>query len=268
MRIVISHDIDHLSVKEHYKDLIVPKFIGLCTLELLKNRIDARTYKKRLLGLLRRNAWNNLRELLEFDKEHKTKSTFFVAMDNALGLSYSRKQAEEAIRTIKESGFSVGVHGIEYMEKDGIIEEYDAFKRISGLDKFGVRMHYLRKNTETLKLLADAGYIYDATEYSEELAQPYKVDGMLEVPLHIMDGYLFLLQRRDLSLEQGIEYTKKMLDAAEKEDKIVTILFHQRYFSDEFPTYRRWYEWLIKYASDKGIKFASYTDLAAEAQLG
>jgi len=264
MKIIISHDIDHLSVKEHYHDLIIPKFIGLSSIELLKGNISLKTYIKRLGGLFRENAWNNLRELLEFDREHNVNSTFFVAVANDLGISYSLNEAEKAIHLIKKRGFDLGVHGIEYKNIDGISDEYNTFRRISGLKKFGIRMHYLRKNERTLDFLDKAGYVYDTTEFSEDLKQPYFIGNLLEIPLHIMDGYLFLPKYMGLSLERAINLTKNLLERAKKENKLVNILFHQRYFSDEFPRYKGWYEWLIKYATENEFEFLTYKEIARE----
>lgn len=70
MKIIISHDIDHLSVKEHFGDLILPKFVGLCMIELLKKNISFGTFKKRISGLWKEKAWNNLEEVIKFDKDH------------------------------------------------------------------------------------------------------------------------------------------------------------------------------------------------------
>jgi len=40
MKIIISHDVDHLSVKEHiFKDLIVPKFFIWQFIEFYKKNI-------------------------------------------------------------------------------------------------------------------------------------------------------------------------------------------------------------------------------------
>lgn len=111
VKLIISHDVDHLSVKEHSEDLVLPKFFGLCGIELLKGNISFGTFGERLSALSREDAWNNLEELIEFDREHGVKSTFFVAVENGLGISYDLPQAEGAINLIKNSGFDLGAHG-------------------------------------------------------------------------------------------------------------------------------------------------------------
>ena len=72
MKIIISHDIDHLSVKEHiFKDLIIPKYIFWSLLEFLKGKINFSVFLKKITGLIKKNSWNNLEELLKFDKKNK-----------------------------------------------------------------------------------------------------------------------------------------------------------------------------------------------------
>lgn len=44
-----------------------------------------------------------------------------------------------------DKGCEVGVHGIEF-EDPVLIKKYEDFREISGLDTFGTRTHYVRKN--------------------------------------------------------------------------------------------------------------------------
>jgi len=241
MKIIISHDIDHLGVKEHiFKDLIIPKYIFWSILEFIKGKISLKTFFRKIIGLFNKNAWNNLKELLEFDKLSGVNSTFFVAVNNGKGLSYSQKQAKAAIDLIKKYQFNIGVHGICYDNYGGIKKEYNDFKKISGLNNFGIRMHYLRLNQETLKNLVKIGYLFDTTVLSDNLAQEYKIDKITEIPFHIMDGDL-LGPRVNFILNQVKQKTLELLDRAEKENKkYFAILFHQRYFSEEFPQQKKW----------------------------
>ena len=262
MKIIISHDIDHLSVKEHIlKDLIIPKYIFWSSLELIKRKIPLKVFFRKIKGLFKRNAWNNLKELLEFDKQNNVNPTFFVAVNNGKGLSYSQAQAKTAIDLIKKYQFDVGVHGICYDNYEGIKKEYDDFRKISGLNNFGIRMHYLRMNTDTLENLNKVGYLFDTTVLSDNLDQEYKIDGLTEIPFHIMDGNL-LGPRQNLTLKEVKEKTVELLERAERENKkYFAILFHQRYFSDEFPKYKNWYVWLINYCKEKNYEFINYRNL-------
>ncbi len=88
MKIIVSHDVDHLSVIEHYKDLIIPKLIIRSFLEKFKGRISVKELRGRIISLFT-NKLQNIEELILFDKDNNVPSTFFVGVENGLGLSYS-----------------------------------------------------------------------------------------------------------------------------------------------------------------------------------
>lgn len=252
MKIIISHDIDHLSVKEHlFKDLIIPKYIFWSLLELSKGKISFRTFGHKISGLFKENGWNNLKELMDFDRRNGVNSTFFIGVNNAKGLIYSKEQARKAIELIKENGFDVGVHGICYDDSNGIKKEHDDFKSLSGMDKFGIRMHYLRMDDKTLDNLGSAGYLFDTTVLSNP--SDYKVKNMTEVPFQIMDSNFFG-PLENYTLEEAKKRTIEMIG----DEKYFSVLFHQRNFSDEFPDAKEWYIWLINYFKSRNFEFVSY----------
>lgn len=262
MKIIISHDIDHLSVREHiFKDLIIPKYIFWSFLELIKRKISLKIFFRKLTELFKKNAWNNLEELLNFDKKMGINPTFFIAINNGKGLSYSQKQAKQAIELIKKYNFDIGAHGICYDNYEGIKKEYEDFKKISGLEKFGFRMHYLRLNQDIFKSIARAGYLFDTTILSENLTQQHKIDNLIEIPFHIMDGNL-LGPKINYTLDEVKQKTLDVLNRAEKENKkYVAILFHLRSFGDDFFHYKNWYIWLINYCKEKKYEFINYRTL-------
>lgn len=262
MKIIISHDIDHLSVKEHIlKDLIVPKYFCWSILELIQKKISLRTFIKKITGLFKKNAWYNLPELLKFDKKNKVNSTFFIAVNKGKGLSYSKKQAKGAIELIRKHGFEVGCHGICFNNYEDIKKEFEIFKKLSGLNNFGIRIHYLRLNKKTPENLSRVGYLFDTTILSRTLKQKYKKGNLTELPFHIMEGNL-LGPKVNYTLDEVKQKTLDILNSAEKQNKLyVGILFHQRYFSDEFPQYKNWYVWLINYCKKKRYQFVDYKNL-------
>lgn len=260
MKVIISHDVDHLTVTEHFNDLIIPKFIARSKLELLRGRISLSEFYIRMRYLLG-NKWQCLEELMDYNEEQGIPATFFLGVNNGKGLAYSLDQAGEWIRRILERGFDAGVHGIAYTDKSGIDEEYRIFKEISGLENFGIRMHYLRKSEETLTLLEQAGYLYDSSVY--EFADPYLVGGMLEFPLHIMDGYIIEYNSRHQSvgLERAKELTSARIEEAEiKGCRYLNILFHDRYFNRGFKTWMSWYIWLTEWLIEHGYEFMNFRE--------
>lgn len=266
MKIIISHDVDHITVWEHKKDLIIPKFIVRSSIELVTGRIGFTGYFLRFKELVE-NKYQNLEELIGFDKENKVPSTFFIAVNKGLGLSYSLDNAKYWTEKIVEEGFDAGVHGIAFNNYDDIKDEYDTFRNLSGLKKFGIRIHYVRNSEDTLKFLDKASYIFDSTLC--KLENPFKTGNLWEFPLHIMDGYLFCKNSKwqNQTLEQGKDKTKRIIEEAYKKGiKYLTILFHDRYFSDSFRSWKDWYIWAVSYLKNRGFEFTTYREAIQELE--
>jgi len=164
MKVIISHDVDHITVWEHKKDLIIPKFLARSSIELINRSISGEEYLLRLKNIIN-NKWQNIEELMRFDKQNGIPSTFFVGVNNGLGLSYPLRDAEYWSKKILENGFDVGIHGIAYNNFNDMKKEFETFSQISGQERFGIRMHYLRNDTRTLELLSKVGYYFDSTLY-------------------------------------------------------------------------------------------------------
>ena len=266
MKVIISHDIDHITVFEHKKDLIIPKFILRSSAELLFGSVSKREYYYRFKEFLR-NKWNNIEELMDFDEKKNIPSTFFIGVSNGLGLSYSLDHSEYWIKKIIKCGFDVGIHGIAYDDIDEMKREFSIFREISGLDYFGIRMHYLRHNDKTYTYLAEIGYLFDSSRYI--LENPYRIGNMWEFPLHIMDGYIIYdgkRYQRD-KIDKIIKRTKNRLsELANLNLKYISILFHDRYFSDSFLSWKLWYINLIDYLRENGFYFISYKDAIKELE--
>ena len=266
MKIIISHDIDHITVWEHKKDLIIPKFVVRSFIEFGLQHISSFELKNRFKSLIE-NKWQNIEELMQFDKTNEIPSTFFIGVANGLGLSYSIKNADFWTKRILQEGFDVGVHGISFNNLDNMKNEYEIFKNLSGLEKFGIRMHYLRNSENMLGFLDKIGYLFDSTLY--ELRNPFKVGNLWEFPLHIMDGYIFYKNSRwqNQTLEQVKDKTKKIIENAYKNGiKYLTILFHDRYFSNSFQSWKNWYIWTIDYLKNSGFEFTSYRNAIKELE--
>jgi peptidoglycan/xylan/chitin deacetylase (PgdA/CDA1 family) len=267
MKIIISHDIDHITVFEHKKDLIIPKFIIRSFIEFGLGYISFSELGLRFRDILK-NKWNNIEELMTFNIENNVPATFFIGVNNGRCLSYSLEDSKFWINKIKEKGFKIGVHGIAYDNLDSIKTEFEIFKQISGLDKFGIRMHYLMKNDETVELLSKTGYIYDSSIYG--INNPIKIGDLWEFPLCIMDGYLVYKNSRyqNQTLEQIKDATKITLEEAyNKGINYFTILFHDRYFSDSFKTWKNWYIWLIEYLKKNNFEFIDFENAVNELNI-
>ena len=266
MKIIISHDVDHITAWEHKRDLIIPKYLVRNIIELMSGAISGKECFLRFVSLFK-NKWHNIEELIDFDGKEFIPSTFFIAVDNALGLHYSLKDAEFWISNILQNKFAVGLHGIAFDNLEDIKSEYNIFKKISKLDDFGIRMHYLRNNENTLEYLNNSGYVFDSTLY--KLQNPFKVGNIWEFPLNIMDSYLFNKNShwQNQTLEQVKDETKRKIDEVQKKNiKYFTILFHSRYFSNNFSSWKNWYIWVIEYLKNNGFEFINYREAIKELE--
>lgn len=267
MKVIISHDVDHITVWEHKRDLIIPKYIVRNLLELACKQISLSELYGRFKNIYL-NKWQNLDELMKFNKENNIPSTFFFAVSNGMGLAYSLSDAEFWIKKTISKGFDVGVHGIAFDNFSYIKKEHETFADLSGLKKFGIRMHYLKNNNNTLNFINDAGYLFDSSIF--RASSPFKVGNLWEFPLHIMDGYIVCKNTRwqNQSLQKTKDSTKKIIDTIfSRKIKYLTILFHDRYFDNSFQTWKNWYLWLVEYLKLNKFNFISYREAIKELEL-
>ncbi len=267
MKVIVSHDVDHLTFWEHSKDLIIPKFFIRNAIECLHGHIQFSEALKRS-GVIFNNRWHRLPELMAFDIEKKLPSTFFFGVNNGCNLAYSLRNAETWIHYAIEKGFDVGVHGIGYQNFEEIQREFSTLKSISGKSQFGIRMHYLRQNDDTINHLSRTGYLFDSTiRATPANILPYKAGEMWELPLHIMDGDIIECGKRygNKSLKEAQALTSALIDNIfEKQTEYLTILFHDRYFDDSFSIWRDWYIWVVEYLKSSEFEFIGYPQAVKE----
>lgn len=267
MKIIISHDVDHLHSTDHiFHDWIIEKFWIRAFLHLFQKKITKKTFLNRMkYPFLKR--YERLQEIMDIDKKYAVPSTFFFGVRRGLGMSYGKKKAVYYIRQVIKQGFETGVHGIAFEDPALMKKEYEMFSDVIGRSDFGIRIHYVRRGDKTLSLLSEIGYLYDSTEFDKSgkvFHKPYKTGNMWEFPLYIMDGYIL----RNRSLKDGIFATKEAIrQAEEKGMPYCTILFHDYlYNKDCFPLEYSWYNWLIKYLKENRYEFISYKNAVKELE--
>lgn len=266
MKVIVSHDVDSLYVSDHFKDLIIPKFYIRSIISFLKGRMSIKNFAKSMLYIFNKRL-HHIPEIIEIDKEYNIPSIFFFGMRNGLGMSYSQKKAKVWIQYIINKGFDVGVHGIEFEDYDLMKKEYDDFSKLSGLNSFGIRNHYVRYNDETFKKQSEIGYLFDSSYFNKnkiELKGPYKVGDMWEFPLYIMEVYL---NNKHITLAEAKKQTINIMKEAEdKGIKYFTFLFHDNHFCDKYPFYFEYYKWFVEYCRYNNVKFISYREAIKELE--
>lgn len=231
MNVIVSHDIDHLTASEHYfRDLIVPKHLVRTKLEFLDGKISFAEVCNRYMELLR-NKFHNLAELKAFNDAMGIPNTFFIGVRNGSGLSYPLHKAVLAATKLMENNCKVYLHGIHYETTALILQEKELFEKHLRTDAKGIRMHYIRKDEDTLSRFAEAGFLFDSTMH--EFRDPYKVGGLWEFPFQIMDGWVIEAgkRRQSKTLEEAKDETKRIIEKAQQMNlQYLGIDFHDRYF--------------------------------------
>lgn len=193
--LVLTHDIDALSVKE--LPLLSRTFWGFayrCLIvnsrRILTRRLSFLEYMSSLkqalslpfikLGLARDPWQQSLQIMLEIEKRYGIRSTlFFIPFParpghtpggepapNNRAAYYKLEKYKDLLQQLEREGWEVGVHGIDaYLNLEYAKFELEAVRRlIPGKEKVGIRMHWLyHKGKETWRILDKAGYAYDAT---------------------------------------------------------------------------------------------------------
>jgi len=259
MKAIISHDIDHFTLSEHrFKDLIVSKFFIRSYLEFVKGKISIGEFVLRHADLFV-NKWQNIDELISFNHSYEVPTTFFVAVEKGLGLSYSNQQARYWLKRIKDQNCQVGLHLIEYMDLAKINYDKELFAELSGIKEFGTRIHYIRSSKDTFSNLSKAGFSFDSSDLNYKA--PYKIGEMWQFPFQIMDGYVIQAPKRwqSRNLEQAKEETLRMLDECAKHQlPYIGIDFHDRYFNNRFVTWKEWYMWLVDHLSTQKVELIDF----------
>ncbi len=259
MKAIISHDIDHITVTEHLlRDTIVPKYIARIQIEFVLGKISSREYILRWSEFFK-NKWQNIDELITFNNIKGVPSSFFIAVDKGIGLNYTNEHALVWIEQMKSRGCEIGVHGIRYENSDSVKNELNSFLKLSGLTNAGMRMHYVKRNEDSLNYFNEAGYSYDSTIHTFE--NPYKIGNMWEFPFQIMDGWILENGKRwqSINLEQAKDKTKRIIDKAHEHNlNYLGIDFHDRYFSESFKSWLNWYTWLVDHLIANKIEFVNF----------
>lgn len=262
MKIIVSHDVDHLCWGEHWlRDTYIPRYLVRQACNRLRGRLSPELWRLRQTAPFRARPLHNLDELVRFDREQAVPATYFVGVRRGLGMSYGAAAARSVVAWMRAQGCAVGVHGVAFRDAVGVRREREAFAALlPPATRFGVRNHYLRSGERTLALQAAAGYLFDSTQAAA--GPPYAAHGIAEFPVSLMDTDLI---REDSSqrLPELQAATEQLVGAAECAGwSHFTLIYHDVYHCARYPLHRSWYEWLIPWLR---VRFV-FEDFATAAQ--
>jgi hypothetical protein len=285
--LALTHDVDHLTLREHAHDRWILSYIYRCTLfnlyEFLKHKKNSKQFIGSIKGIFQffgsllglcNDPWYQFEEFLKLEKKFGVKSTFyFTPFKNLAGImpdgknakwtrasKYSLEAAENIINKLEKLGWEVGCHGINsWIDITNAKNELERIKQFVKSLSIGIRMHWLFFSKNSWYAVDQTGFQYDTTfGYNEnsgfkagtlQVYKPYRSKQLLELPIHIQDGALFSKDRLHLSNVDAIKKSEKILRYAKKYGGVITLLLHSE--SLGAPHFRKeFYETLLK----KGIE--------------
>ncbi len=195
------------------------------------------------------NPYYNIDKILKTEGEYGVKSSFYFLslQPEDEDYNFETQNVKELFRMIVKSGGEVGLHGGHkaFLDLNRMQLEKSSLERSTNFAVNGYRNHYLKFSVPTTwVILEEANFSYDSTfgfpdhpGFRNGMCYPFfpydrdrnKFLQVLEIPLLIMDAtFIFYLK---WSPDQAIEYCKKIIDQVQSIQGIVTILWHNNYYT-------------------------------------
>lgn len=161
---------------------------------------------------------------------------------------------------LRDGGWEIGLHGSydSYDDPDRLRAEKRMLETALGEGIRGGRQHHLNCGPNTWQYHREIGLQYDAsygssTEYGFEYGhRPFRPfdDEFVVFPLTAMD---VALPDPGIDFEATWDACEALLEEADEEDAVMTVLWHPRLFhKGDFPGFRRTYRRLIERALEMG----------------
>jgi peptidoglycan/xylan/chitin deacetylase (PgdA/CDA1 family) len=234
---------------------------------------------------LRSNPYWTFEKIMEIEVRNNVRSTFFFLNEtkkhqifnpSTYKLTLGRYNIHEQkivdiIKKLDKNGWEIGVHGSydSYQKKDQLLKEKEELEKILNKKIIGIRQHYLNlKIPETWKYQREVGFKYDSSYgYKNRVGfkngkyfpfHPFN-DDFLEIPLIIMDGFLF---QGNVNMKDCWDKCKEIIRKAEKRNGLVTIVWHTERFNDnEYPGQMDFYEKIIKECKKRNAFVSTAKDI-------
>ncbi|NLV02873.1 polysaccharide deacetylase family protein [Haloferax volcanii] len=178
----------------------------------------------------------------------------------------------DAVRDLDGGGWEVGIHGSfrSCDDFDRLRTETRELEAILGHELVGGRQHHLKLGPNTWRYHRELGLKYDASpgsssehgfQHGYRPLRPFD-DDFVVFPLTLME---VSLPDPGSAFDEAWAECERLLDEAEANDAVMTVLWHPRYFNeDEFPGYRRLYRRIVERALDRGAWVGPVADYYRE----
>ena len=205
--------------------------------------------------------------ILSLLEKHNIKGTFFTC-------GWVADKYPDSVKNIVDLGHEIAGHGYlhEYLDQLSLSEEKTVFKKmINSLTPFyddiiGFRAPYWRLSSNTLKLVSEAGYIYDSSLFSDD--RPYILENfnIIEFPIEwFLDDWV-VFEMNQHSPSSVFDIWKNQFDAFSKIDdiqdsfRVFTLTCHPAAIGHAYRM--EVLEKLIAYAKTKNVKFEMMNQVA------
>lgn len=265
--IVLTHDIDHISLRKYpvFSNVTLEFFKRSLWINLLRTLQGDLPFIQYLDSLrwcfsypLIKLGWHqdpwekSMNDVLEIEKRHGVRSTFFfIPFANRHGhvqegvsargraIVYDVREHKDFLLKLESDGWEVGVHGLDaHITVNSAREELEVLRSLlPDKKKFGIRMHWLFQSERLWKNLKEAGYYYDATfGNNDEVGfpngqyAPFKKDDIWVLPVNIQEGTLLGYWKKGPLPYDPWEKIEEILAEAGEKSAVVTILWHNNAF--------------------------------------
>ncbi|WP_049999148.1 polysaccharide deacetylase family protein [Halococcus sediminicola] len=171
----------------------------------------------------------------------------------------SAPRMAKVIRNLDAGGWEVGLHGSydSYDDRERLATEKGMVERVLGHRLRGGRQHFLNRAPATWDHHRAIGLEYDSSlgssidygfTHGYDLVHPFD-DEFTVFPLTLMEVALF---EQHENIETAWNACEELLAEAAANDAVMTVLWHPRYLSGDFPGYRTLYRRLIERALELG----------------
>ncbi|MFT2008775.1 polysaccharide deacetylase family protein [Pontibacter sp. 13R65] len=238
----LTHDIDRLTSAW--------KVAGLHRFKQGKYLAVGRLVTKKLL---RKDAWDNISELMALANQHQLKSTYFWMANNQKYNGHPNAdylvelpKYQLQIKKLLDKGHEIGIHGSFGTSNNSGQLLAEAVK--IGAPVTGNRFHYLQYKPElTPQVLSETFLQYDSTlGFAEQLGFrnsfchpffPYdfknrKACHYIELPLILMDVTLYSPNYMQLRPAEALPLVRQVMQEIKKFNGLFTLLWHNENISD------------------------------------
>jgi len=269
--VVLSHDIDLLYINKSKSQAIknVAKSVLKNDDTLLRNSFKSIIHKTIFPEY-------QISNILDLEKKHKAKSTFFfLALDNKnSSFNYEIGEQKDVLKEIIESGNEIALHGSyeAYSNIDLINREKTRLENAAEKEVVGYRNHNLNFDIRTtFSLLEKANFKYDATfgladraGFRNGMCHPFNPFDLpsgtfyklVSMPLHVMDVSLF--KYMNLNFKQAFDLFQIISKKVKDTNGVLSFLWHNNYMVGEM---KEFYEECLSFLEAEGAYFDTHQNI-------